>query len=171
MSDKEMTFLDFIRKVHEERKAWDLVIKGGKGSGWFAPPKGTHSKGKKEKWAPSPFDVPSDSVKKVTIFQGTTKEGGRAWEEYGLTGLPGPLAEEYELYGIEEEEKYRSWLKEQEEFGFDPMIVWVSNSPDYAKRYGRVFRAEVARNQLIYVGGDEFMMPTDADYEPKGWID
>jgi len=41
-----ITFLDFIRKVHEERKARGFVVKGGLGSGWFAPPKGTHGKGK-----------------------------------------------------------------------------------------------------------------------------
>lgn len=38
-----MDFLDFIRKIHEERKARGLVIKGGEGSGWYAPPKGTHT--------------------------------------------------------------------------------------------------------------------------------
>jgi hypothetical protein len=48
MNSEEITFLDFIRKVHEERKARGLIIKGGKGSGWFAPPKGTHGKGKKD---------------------------------------------------------------------------------------------------------------------------
>jgi len=37
-----MDFLDFIRKVHEERKQRGFVIKGGPGSGWFGPPKGTH---------------------------------------------------------------------------------------------------------------------------------
>lgn len=42
-----MDFLDFIRKVAEERKAQGFVAKGGKGSGWFAPPRGTHRKGKR----------------------------------------------------------------------------------------------------------------------------
>lgn len=45
--DGEITFLDFIRKAHEEKKARGLVIKGGPGSGWFAPPRGTHGKGGK----------------------------------------------------------------------------------------------------------------------------
>jgi hypothetical protein len=40
-----MDFLDFIRKVHEERRARGFIVKGGPGSGWFAPPKGTHGKG------------------------------------------------------------------------------------------------------------------------------
>jgi len=42
-----MTFLDFIRKVHKEkRERQRFILKGGKGSGWFAPPKGTHGKGR-----------------------------------------------------------------------------------------------------------------------------
>jgi len=39
-----ITFLDFVRKVARERRKKGFVIKGGKGSGWFAPPKGTHTK-------------------------------------------------------------------------------------------------------------------------------
>lgn len=108
---------------------------------------------------------------KITIYQGTTEEGGKAWQEYNLMGLPGPLAEESETCGIEEEEKYRGWLREQEENGFDPMIVWVTMDSDYASRYGRVFKAEVDKDQLIHFGGVEYMMPTDADYEPLGWLE
>lgn len=44
-----ITFLDFIRKVTKERRGRGFVVKGGKGSGWYAPPKGTHGKGKGEK--------------------------------------------------------------------------------------------------------------------------
>ena len=44
-----MDFLDFIRKVHEEKREREkLLVKGGKGSGWYAPPKGTHT-GRKQK--------------------------------------------------------------------------------------------------------------------------
>ena len=43
------TFLDVVRKATEQRKQRDFIVKGGKGSGWFAPPKGTHTKGAKAK--------------------------------------------------------------------------------------------------------------------------
>jgi len=39
-----MDFLDFIRKVAQEKKEQGYVVKGGKGSGWFGPPGGgTHT--------------------------------------------------------------------------------------------------------------------------------
>jgi len=46
MMSNQTTFLDFICKVHKERRERErFIIKGGPGSGWFAPPKGTHGKG------------------------------------------------------------------------------------------------------------------------------
>lgn len=41
------TFLDLVRKAAQERKQREYVSKGGKGSGWFGPPKGTHGGGAK----------------------------------------------------------------------------------------------------------------------------
>jgi len=40
-------FLDLVRKVARERKRREYVQKGGEGSGWHAPPEGTHTAGAK----------------------------------------------------------------------------------------------------------------------------